>query len=250
MANDLERVSSNVIQRVYECLFQAIGEDYQEAASYLNLETHISKPFLNWDLMYRNLIHEFSGSSVLYSTKKRGMWEVLLLFDTNSRMIFSFMRDTRLKSIQRNKTGQRPKYIRALLTLNDDLQAKQKQQSVFMDEDDQNKSALITLLNELCMNFTEPVIGKIQHHALIVFSISFSQITSLKALMLDKDLDIVDDQNWLNCVRPLLSNEISKVTDVDLAPVQLFLTDKAKQRIKQKELVELKSTEKTTNHNL
>lgn len=241
--SDLATVSTEVIQKIYQCLFQAVGEDYQEAESHLNLETHVSKPFMIWDLIYRNLIHIFSGSNMLYSTKKRGMWEIMLLYDKDSKMLLSFMKDTRFKTIQNKKRGQRPQYIRAVLTLNSDLQAEVKQQRLFINEEVVDDSELEVLLDKLCMNFLEPVVSEILHHTLIVFSTNYGQIASLKACVLDKDLDVVDERDWLGCVKPILSNEVGKATKEDALRKQPVITEKAMRRIKQKELVGLKSDE-------
>lgn len=240
--NDLDKISKQVIQKVYQCLFQAIGEDYQEAESHLELETHISRPFMIWDLINRNLIKSFSQTNVLYSTKKRGMWEVLLLYDKESKMLLSFMKDSRFKDIKKAKRGRQPQYIRALLLLNKSLRAKVKQQELFFitkpeDDNDQLKA----LLESLCSNFMEPIVGEIKHHALIVFSSSDDQLTSLNAYMLDSDLDIVSKRDMLNMAKPIMSNEVDKVSKDDAKHKQPKLTEKANRRLKQKELVALKS---------
>ena len=56
MDNLLNSISQDVKQKIFECISQAIGEDRQEADAHLGLRTHVSGPFLNWDLIYRNLI--------------------------------------------------------------------------------------------------------------------------------------------------------------------------------------------------
>lgn len=238
----LSSVSSDVIQKIYQCLFEAVGEDYQEAESHLNLETHVSKPFLIWDLIYRNLIHTFTGSNVIYSTKKRGMWEVMLLYDKCSKTVLSFIKDSRFSAIRKAKAGQQPQYIRALLTLNSGLQAKRKQQRLFPDHvfrDD--SSELAVLLDDLCKNFMEPVLGEIPNHVMVAFSANYGQITSLKAYVLDKDLDAVDEEDWLERSKPILSNEVVKATDETLIK-QPRLKKKAMERVHQKELVGLKQS--------
>lgn len=244
--NNLERISSQVIQKVYQCLFQAIGEDYQEAESHLELETHISKPYLIWDFINRNLIRSFSESDVIYSTKKRGMWELLLLFDKNSKMLLSFMKDSRFKEIQKAKRRNRPQYIRALLLLNQGLQARVKQQRLFVitDSEDVNEQ-LRDLLNSLCANFMEPVVSEVKHHALVVYTSSYGQLTSLKAYVLDTDLDIVAERDLLDITKPILSNQVDQISKDEVKQKQPKLTSKAKQRLKQKELIVLKSKEES-----
>lgn len=246
--NDLDRISVQVVQKIYQCLFQAIGEDYQEAESHLELETHISQPFIIWDLINRNLIKSFSGSNVLYSTKKRGMWEVLLLYDKKSKMLLSFMKDTRFKDIQKSSKRHKPQYIRALLLLNQSLQAEMKQQKLFyITEPECDNEQLKVLLDSLCANFMEPVVSKVKHHALIVFSSSYGQLTSLKAYILDSDLDVVADKDLLDVVKPIMSNEVDKVSKDDAKHKQPKLTEKANRRLKQKELVALKSLIESNN---
>lgn len=252
--NNLDNISPEVIQKIYQCLFQALGEDYQEAESHLNLETHVSKPFLIWDLIYRNLIQVFSESNVLYSTTKRGMWQVMLLYDKSSNMLLSFMKNMRFKTIRQGKLDEQPQYIRALLTLNADLQAKNIQPKLFEYEsniDDCDDSELNELLNELCLNFSEPIKSEIKHHALVVFSADFGAINELKAYVLDKNLDVVAGQDWLSRVKPILSNEVERATTEEVSRKPLELTDKSMQRIKQKELVGLRDNEekKDIRHN-
>lgn len=183
---------------------------------------------------------------VLYSTKKRGMWEILLLFDKNSKMILSFMKDTRFEGIQKTKHRHQPQYIRALLLLNQNLQARVKQQKLFGREEivtERDNQELKALLNSLCTNFTEPVISVVKHHALVVFSSKYGQLSSLKAYVLDSDLDIVYEQDWLNTAKPLMSNEVDTIVSSteDKKNMQIKLTPKANQRLKQKQLVSIKT---------
>lgn len=101
----LGKISHDIKQKIYECIFQALCEDRQEADAYMGLKTHVSGPFLNWDLIYRNLINAFGDDnvSVKWSTTVRGMWTVLLLYDVESGLLISFMRDTRLEAIKHLK---------------------------------------------------------------------------------------------------------------------------------------------------
>lgn len=67
MNNLLDGISQDVKQKIFECISQAIGEDRQEADAHLELRTHVSGPFLNWDLIYRNLMNSFGNENVKYS---------------------------------------------------------------------------------------------------------------------------------------------------------------------------------------
>ena len=62
-------------------------------------------------------------------------------------------------------------------------------------------------------------------------------------MFLDKNLNVVVGQDWLSRVKPILSNEVERATKDERFRKPLELTDKSMQRIKQKELVELKTNE-------
>lgn len=244
MNNLLDGISQDVKQKIFECISQAVGEDRQEADAHLGLRTHVSGPFLNWDLIYRNLMNSFGDENVKCSATVRGMWTVLLLFDVKSDLLFSFMRDTRLEDVRHSKVGNQPKYVRSLIALNEELQAPNKQQTLFeMEaESSQNESELMKILNDLCANFDCPVNPKEVHHALICFSGKFGGLSSLKAYILDNDLDVVCEQDWLNTVKPIMSNTIETAEQNHDGPA-LSLKPKAEKRLKEKELVALKEQE-------
>lgn len=242
--NHLDRISQTVKQKIYESILQALGEDQQEANAYLNLKTHVSAPFLKWDLIYRNLMSSFGSDNVEYSATKRGMWTVLLLYDPDSSLLISFMRDKRLEDIKHLKTTNQPQYVRALIALNEELQAPIKQQRLFEIDElcEKDESELMVVLNELCTGFNRNIDYENTHHVLVCFSEQNGNLISLNAYVLDQDLDIVSTQDWLHGVKPIMSNVIETV-DTDNHRPTLSLKLKAKNRIREKELVSLREND-------
>ena len=59
---------------------------------------------------------------------------------------------------------------------------------------------------------------------------------------MDKDLDVVCEQDWLNTVKPVMSNTIETAEQSHDGPA-LSLKPKATKRLKEKELVALKEQE-------
>lgn len=237
----LDGIQQETKQKIYECLSQAIGEDRQEADAVLELKTHVSGPFLNWDLIYRNLINAFSDDDVLYSTSKRGMWEVLLLLDKKSGLVLSFMRDTRFEVIKKAKVCKQPQYIRSLVSLNAELQAPHKQQSLFEVGEPADETQIERILDEMCVGFEDPVNKDTANYTLIVFSNQYGRIGSFKAYVLDKDLDVVCEQDWLENSSPIMSNEVDVVQEK--AEPRHALKQKSLDRLHRKELVALKEKE-------
>lgn len=238
----LNKIHQTTKQKIFECISQAVSEDRQEAEALLGLKTHVSRPFLNWDLIYRNLINAFPEGNIKYATKKCGMWEVLLLYDENSGLLLSFMRDTRFDAIRRQPAEKRPIYVRSLLTLNSELQAETKQTTLFANNLD-DESDLMRTLNELCLNFECDIDENSTNHALVVFSSEYGRVGMFKAFILDRDFDVVYEEDWLDSVKPIMSNEIETAEEV--VPTHITtLTPKALERLKKKELVELREQEK------
>ena len=67
-------------------------------------------------------------------------------------------------------------------------------------------------------------------------------LTSLNAYVLDHDLDIVDEHDWLSKSHPIMANTVATILEgTDNNVHQPKLTEKAKQRRKKKDLVALKS---------
>lgn len=244
----LGKISQDIKQKIYECIFQALCEDRQEADAYMGLKTHVSGPFLNWDLIYRNLINAFGDDnvSVKWSTTVRGMWTVLLLYDVESGLLISFMRDTRLEAIKHLKAEKQPQYIRSLIALNDELQATNKQLTLSNDvtsSESQNGTELMKVLDNLCSGFDCPIEHHELHHALVCFSNKYGTLSSLQAYILDCDLDIVEQQNWLDMTKPVMSNEIETAKQ-EHNKSTITLKSKATDRLKEKGLVALKEKKK------
>ena len=239
----LDKIPQTVKQKIYECIFQALCEDRQEADAYLELKTHVSGPFLNWDLIYRNLIKTFGEDNVnvKWSTTVRGMWTVLLLYDVESALLISFMRDTRLETIKHLKEEDRPQYVRSLIALNNELQAANKQLTLLdvAKSEPQNETDLMKVLDNLCLGFDCSVERSNLHHALVCFSSKYGTLNSLQAYILDCDFDIVEQQNWLDMAKPVMSNEI-ETAEQEHNKSAITLKKKATDRIKEKGLVALK----------
>ena len=68
-------------------------------------------------------------------------------------------------------------------------------------------------------------------------------MSSLQAYILDCDLDIVEQQNWLDMAKPVMSNEI-ETAEQEHNKSTITLKSKATDRLKEKGLVALKEKEK------
>lgn len=247
MSDLLDKISQPVRQTIFECISQALCEDLQEANAYLDLKTRISKPFLRWDFINRNLITEFGKDNVKvkYATAVRGMWTVLLLYDVESGLLISFMSNTRLEAIKHLKDDERPKYIRSLIALNRELHALNEQVTFFEETKCsyvQNEADWIGIFDSLCAGFDCQINHSELNHIIVSFSSNFESLSSLKASVLDGNFKTVEQQNWFDMAKPVMSNEVETVECEHDKPT-ITLKSKAKDRLKEKGLVEIREKE-------
>lgn len=239
----LEKIKQEDKQKIFECISQAMCEDLNEANTSLELKTHISNPFLCWDLIYRNLMNVFPTENIIYSAKKRGMWTTLLLYDKINHLLLSFMKDERLHTIKKLKYGKQPQYIRSLISLNSELQASTKQQTMLDLEGPEDNFKLKCILDDICSNFEDHIDNALSHHVLVTFSSKNQHLCSLKSHILDRDLDVVFVDDWFDSIKPVISNTIETVKHDKPASNFVTLKPKAIKRLKNKELVSLKQEE-------
>lgn len=222
-------------QNIYEALFQAMGEDYQAIRASMDLQTNNSGPFTKWDLAFRNLISFFKRENIPYVISQRGSWSFILVYDEINNIVISFMRKSRYKTLTESHGQKNPQYISELLELNKNLESRQP--SLF-DEKGNNNNIQISdklreALNELCINWKER--RNNLRHVLVVFDYQSNAIQFLKAYLLDKRMNIIEENNWLEAVKPVISNEISEVTDASVVDnSNVMLNKKSFERIKDK----------------
>ena len=97
-------------------------------------------------------------------------------------------------------------------------------------------------LKELCANFEGEIDTQNSKHVMIVFSDKYGNIDSLRAYILDRDLDVVCEQDWLEIVKPVMSFNSETVQSVEKEVVPT-LKPKALERIREKKLVVLREQE-------
>lgn len=251
--NPLNNIPYNVKSQIFECISDAVSEDMQEADSKLNFKTHVSFPFLKWDLLNRNLISKFDGSNIIFSDTKRGFWEILLMYEPNSKTVISFMRKSRFYTIKNSKSNNRPKYIQSLVQLNDELVAPVKQIALFEDEtySQEFNQELLAILDQMCNNFSEHINQSEVNHTILVFDEYRGMVTSMEAFVLDNDFNVVFEENWLDIVKPMMTNSINNT--IISSPTTLSLSDKAVSRLKNKKankgIVSLKSSNEALDNN-
>ena len=118
--------------------------------------------------------------------------------------------------------------------LNYELCAPAKQQSLFDTETKESKTwdEATKVVEKMTASFGKE--GLIEHHVLVLFNAEGYQLTSVRAVMIDSDLDIVCSENWSKYISANESIVTEVVTAEDVAYANprrgLRLNAKATQR--------------------
>ncbi len=229
----LNGISDYWKQNIYEALVQAVGEDYQTSVSSLDLQTNNSRPFLKWDLFFRNLTFFCEKAGIPHTNIRKGGWSFVLVYDETNDIVISFMRKSRYKQLLKSQGQKNPQYLNELLELNRPLPLNQT--DLFPEckshDNSQISDKMEEALNELCVNSKDS--RDTLRYVLVVFDYQGNDIQFLSAYLMGKQMEIIEESNWLGSIRPIISNEILEVTDnVDTGNSNVILNKKAFDRIK------------------
>lgn len=200
MNNNTLEVDSKIKAIITQCISDAVGDKIREDVRLHGLRTQNSIPTRIWDLLNTDLCHHFNSPDCMAYTSKRGPWEMILVYEKQSGFLYTFMREKRFTEI-RAKVGKRRRmhYVDMLVRhLNPDLRAPVGQMSMFpvhFDDETQLAESVRTLLANLLEDG-----AVVRRHVLVLFESARFILTSVRAVMVDTNLDIVIEQDWSNAI--------------------------------------------------
>lgn len=230
-------ISDKVISDIVHIIQDSNGDRIKEDIRRNNLLIHNSKGFRIWDFIYSQALLQVDDNQCSSFIARRGPWEMVLLYEKESGYIFSLMREKRFDEIQeetviRNKMH----YLDVLAkSFNGELEYEYEQISLFpkaFDDEELLEEQLRNLLKNLKEDNKE-----IKNHVLILFETNGYDLVSVRAVMIDSNLNIVKEQSlneYIKFEESLIIDQVDKSDKISNIPDQgLELTGKALQRIKQ-----------------
>lgn len=189
------KVSSRVRDISVQCLSAAVGDRIKEDVRRNGLQTHLGDSGRIWDFLIDELHHSFESPDCKTYIVKRTR-QMACVYDRESRCFFTFMREDRFAEIQRQRPKRRRMHYLEMLAhyFNADLQAPFGQTSLFEKEFD-NQSDMHRVVDKMLWALRQDD-ATMERHVLVLFSSEDYQLTSVRAVMLDKNLDIAAEENW------------------------------------------------------
>ena len=240
-------ISSEVRDTIMRSMSEAVGDLIKEDVRRNRLRTHNGNGGRVWDFLNTELCEGFDSPDCMAYVTQRGPWEMVMVYERESKRLFTFMREARFATIRKETYKRRRMHYLDMLTrhLNKDLLAPVGQTTMFenefVDQDD-----LHELVSRLLRDLQRDGVI-IERHVLVLFESQNYQLTSARAVMLDSNLDIVAEENWSSKI----TAQDSVIADVVEAPNNpandpnhgLRLTSKAAARKKAKVRLKEKESE-------
>lgn len=239
-------ISPIVREIVMRSISEAVGDLIKEDVKRNRLRTHNGNGGRIWDFLNTELCEGFNSPDCMAYVTQRGPWEMVMVYERESKRLFTFMREARFATIRKEAYKRRRMHYLDMLTrhLNKELLAPVGQTSLFENKFDDQDDLHELVGRLLCALQRDGAV--IERHVLVLFESQNYQLTSIRAVMLDSNLDIVAEENWSN---KIIANDsvIVDYVDVPNDPANdpnrgLRLTSKAaarkkeKMRIKEKDL--------------
>lgn len=241
MDNYKLQIDPKIKSIIVKCLCDAVEDKIKEDIQLHGLKTQNSTPTRIWDLLNTDLCNHFNSPDCMAYDTKRGSWGMVLVYEKQSNYLYTFMREQRFAQIKKDAIEGKRKcmhYIDLLeRSLNADLSALDGQLSLypkypthFADEEKLAKS-----VQDLLANLHEDG-AVIRRHVLVLFDSKNFTLNSVRAVMLDTNLNIVDEQDWSSSIlaeESIITEQVKEPKNPNNTPDRgLKLTAKATARKK------------------
>lgn len=240
LPNNEDEVMTQIVAAINTAITENINEDYKRS----ELNRLHSNSFYQriWDHINNNL-SKIDLPNIIGGFTKRGFWNVYSLFDKETGLIYSCLREKRFHEIAR-KAKTTPHYVQAIATHgNPDLQP--TQMTFFSMQPDPIKSEYI--FEQVCSGLMITS-DMVKGHKVILFNGYNGILTSVQCCTVDWAFEIhdsIDLTSYINVYEPVIVEEISEPVSKINNPLQgLKLKPKAKEKIKLKDNLNFAKKEK------
>ncbi|MBE2907619.1 DUF5986 family protein [Anoxybacillus flavithermus] len=194
-------VDNNVKHQIVSLLSDAVQNDVKEIMATHYLGFFNSVHFLTWDFIYTRVYKRLNNENIICIKCRRGPWSFVLVYDLQSKYLYSFMKDKRLDQlIGERKNRSTIHYLDALVTLNTGINelnfnmtnVEQQLELLPLEEDSDWLKAVEKILRDMLGIYY----GKIEKYVTITFNQFKGEVQSVKATLLSPNMDIIYQEDW------------------------------------------------------
>jgi hypothetical protein len=217
----------------------SVGDEMRIESARHNYSTHNHDPILFWDKLNTRVEEALDSPSCMSTIERCGFWQLVLALYIPTGMFFTFMREQRFRALQaKTRKHGIMTYLNLLVWhLNSDLLAVDQTSLEPMMPPDQIK--LAQRVQRLLSDFESQSLT-LNRYVIVLFDCdALYEIHKIRAVIVDHNLAIVDEENWSSHILVKESLIVEKV-DNESSPSNhpsrgLTLKPKALQRKRRQE---------------
>lgn len=205
--------SDNATKAVVNALINSVGDDILENSH--GLTTNNGRPARIWDFINTHIYHDMPAYGCDVGIAKRGYYEFVPIYHRDSKTLMTLMREKNFFEVSRKQCRRdEAHYLDALVrVLNSDVEFEEEQLSMFSSSHVfKNEEQLAEIAERFLCNFPLDLMD-IDRHVLILFSTGGDSLLSIRAVLLDRDLNIAAQEDWSHFIKP---QEGAVVATVDM----------------------------------
>lgn len=194
-------------KRIVQALKNGL-EKFEEYISNNKTITKIGHMGTKWDMINTECQKAMLKSEYDVVVCKRGIWQLLLMYDRNTNTLYTLMKEKRYEDLCKTVKGNKVHYLEAITTVNKDLLKEKHEQVTFFEEFNKLKmEKMETTLKQLLNNID----GQVKKHVLITFTDKNLELYSISALIVTPSLQILHKENWTEYIEPKYSLDSNNI---------------------------------------
>lgn len=194
-------------KRIVQALQNGL-EKFEEYISNNKTITKIGHMGTKWDMINTECQKAMLKSEYDVVVCKRGIWQLLLMYDRNTNTLYTLMKEKRYEDLCKTVKGNKVHYLEAITTVNKDLLKEKHEQVTFFEEFNKLKmEKMETTLKQLLNNID----GQVKKHVLITFTDKNLELYSISALIVTPSLQILHKENWTEYIEPKYSLDSNNI---------------------------------------
>lgn len=185
-----------------ECIVDAILSGLEKSHDYFTSNRTITKNGREgerWNYINEEVKNTLADKFEV-SLCKRRIWEIILIYDKETRSLYSLMKDKRLMELKEEIKSNGMHYAKVLAEyINSRFQYEKKEQMTFIEESD---SSYEEKLEENFREITKYISGDIDKYTMITFTNKNEELTSISARIVSPILDDIYKDDWSYLIKP------------------------------------------------
>ena len=194
-----------------ECIVDAILNGLEKSHDYFTSNRTITKNGREgerWNYINEEVKSTLSDKFEVYLCQRK-IWGIILIYDKETRCLYSLMKDKRLRELREDIKSNRMHYAIVLATcVNSHFQYEVQDQMTFIDEND---SLYYEKLEESFSDITKCISGDIDKYTMITFTNKNEELISISGRVVSPSLDNIHKEDWSYLIKPKYDVVINEI---------------------------------------